>query len=225
MTERLEPMIRQASASTDSGLLIVLTVIMAAAMLCAPVIRRIEGIYFRQLFRSHREAQPGEKTLGERLVVSLALLQTLVFEALMLYCCLGSEAMPPLASLAGLLVLTAGLFAAQMAAYGLTGYAFASADEAHSWRTAALLMQALTGYLLVIPAMGALFYPDYLVLFATIGAMAYISCRIPLIISEFRIFYTTPASLFYFFLYLCTSEIVPLIAVWGLSGMFSSLFC
>lgn len=222
---RIEPIIRQAAAASDSALLIVLTSVMVVAFLCAPTLSRIVGSFLKQLFRSRREALPGEKTFGERLVVMMALVQTLVFEALAIYCARGAAEMPPLASLAGLTVLTAGLFFVQFAGYRLVGYAFTSTEETHLWQSAFLLTQASLGFLLIIPAMGALFYPQLLVPFLIAAGAVYVACRIPLYIREFRIFYSSPASLFYFFLYLCTLEIVPLIALWALSGIFDTLFC
>lgn len=225
MTRGIEPLLRHPSAAADSALLVMLTAIMVAGLLCMPTLTRIATNFLRGLFRSHREAMPGEKTLGERLVVIVAITQALVFEALMLYCCLGAKTMPPLASTAGLMLLTLGLFCYQFAGYTLTGYAFTTPENSRIRQSAFMLTLAMSGPLLVIPAMGALFYPDLLGLFVTLGAIVYVACRIPLFINEFRFFYTTPASLFYFFLYLCALEIVPLAAVWTLADTMSSLFC
>lgn len=222
---RIEPIIRHSGAASDSALLLVLIAVMATAFLCAPTLSRIVGSFLRQLFRSRRETLPGEKTLGERLAVVIALIQTLVFEALIIYCARGAAGMPPLTSVGGLTLLTSGLFFVQLFGYRLVSYAFTSTEESHLWQSAFLLTQASLGFLLIIPAMGALFYPELLLPFLITAGVVYAACRIPLYISEFRIFYSSPASLFYFFLYLCTLEIVPLIALWALSGIFDTLFC
>lgn len=225
MPSPIEPALRTAAASADSALLTALLAIIIVSGLCAPVMTRIVADYFKQLMRSHHQAQSGEKTLGERLVVIVGLLQTVVFGALLLFCALGAAERPPLASLAGLTLLTTLLLTGQLTGYRLVGYAFASTEESHSWLSAFLTTQALCGYLLVIPAFGALFYPSLTFAFAIAAGVVFVACRIPLFISEFRIFHTDNLSLIYFFLYLCTLEIVPLLAVWSLAGVFSSLFC
>jgi len=221
----IEPLLRAPVAANDSALLIVLTAVMVANFFCAPTLSRIAGQFFKQLFRTRREALPGEKTIAERIVVALAVGQMLTFEALTLYCACGAAGMPPLASLGGLLILVGALLAVQTVGYALTGYAFADAEQTRLWLSAFMVTQAVAGFMLIIPALGALFYPRLLTLFLCLAGAVFIGCRIPLYIREFRIFYTSSASLVYFFLYLCTLEIVPIIAVLSLAGTFSSLFC
>lgn len=222
----LEPILRPPSAANDSALLLTLMAILAVNLLLAPTLLRLARMFFKQLMRTHREALPGERTLGERLVVIVGVVQTLVFEALMLYCAAGADEMPPLASVGGLSLLTLALFATQYCGYALTGYAFApSGEDTRTWLAAMLITQACAGFLLIIPAMGALFYPGLLGAFVATGTAIYIAGRLPLYIRGFRIFYTSPASVVYFFLYLCTLEIVPVIGVLSLTGFFSSLFC
>lgn len=225
MLAAVDPIIRTAAARADSPLLTVLLAVIVVSCLCAPVMSRIVAAYFKQLVRSHHQAQSAEKTLGERLVVILGLLQTVAFGGLLLFCALGAGERPPLASLSGLTLLAALLLTVQLIGYRLVGYAFASSEQSHSWQSAFLVTQALCGYLLVVPAFGALFYPSLITVFAIIAGVVYVGCRIPLFISEFRIFHTDNLSIIYFFLYLCTLEIVPLLAVWSLAGVFSSLFC
>ena len=224
-TAGIEPVMRTPMASNDSALLLSLIVVFAANLLLAPTLIRAVRVFFKQLMRTHHEGMPGEKTLGERLVVISGVIQTLIFEALLLYCACGADRMPPLAAMAGLLLLTLTLFGVQYVGYALTGYAFTSGENTRLWLSAFLLTQACAGFALAIPAMGALFYPRYLDTFLLIGIALYILFRIPLFIRELRIFYTSPGSIFYFFLYLCTLEIVPFIGVLAFVNFFSSLFC
>ncbi|MCM1309795.1 MAG: DUF4271 domain-containing protein [Bacteroides sp.] len=181
--------------------------------------------FFKQLFSTHREAIPGEKTLGERLVVVFGVIQTLVFEALLLYCACGADVMPPLASVAGLALLTMLLFAMQYCGYAVTGFTFSSGENTRLWLSAFMITQACAGLPMAATALGSLFYPRYITLFIVIGLIIYIAARIPLYIREFRIFYSSPASIFYFFLYLCTLEIVPFIGALAFTNFFSKLFC
>lgn len=218
-------MLRPPVAANDSALLLTIVVIFAVNLLLAPTLIRTVRVFFKQLMRTHRESMPGENTLGERLVVLSGVIQTLIFEALLLYCACGADRMPPLAALAGLSLLTLLLFVVQYVGYSLTGYAFTSGDNTRIWLSAFLITQACAGFALAVPAMGALFYPRYLDAFLLVGIAIYILFRIPLFIRELRIFYTSPGSVFYFFLYLCTLEIVPFIGVIAFANFFSTLFC
>lgn len=225
MLAAIEPTLRLRGASSDSALLTVLMGVFIVSALCAPTMGRIASTYIKQLFRSHREFLPGEKTLGERLIITIGLVQTVVFEGLILYCALGASGRPPTASLAGVALLCALLFAVQLVGYRLVGYAFAAPDESQAWQSAFFITQGICGYLLVIPAFAMLFYPNLMLPFLISAGVIFAAYRIPLYISEFRIFHTGNLSVIYFFLYLCTLEIVPLLAVWSLAGAFSSIFC
>lgn len=226
MTEQgIQPLLRPQIAATDSTLLLILVVVLAINMLLIPTLTRNVKLFFKQLLRTHREAVPGEKTFNERLVVIFGVIQTLIFEALLLYCACGANMTPPLFSLTGLLILTTMLFAVQYCGYTLTGYAFASTEDTRVWTSAFLITQACAGFPFALTAFGALFYPVYLPAFLIAGLSIYILFRIPLYIREFRIFYTSPASIFYFFLYLCTLEIIPFIGVLAFANFFSKLFC
>lgn len=221
----IEPLMRPALAATDSALLTLLCAVIIVNLLCAPNLVRIAGNFFKQLFRSHRGAMAGEKTLGERLVVSAGTVQAMLFLALTLYCACGATQIPPIAAVCGLLVLVCALYLFQAAGYLLVGYAFSTPDNTRLWLSAFQITQAAGSFMLIIPAMAALFYPAFMVPFVAIVGVIYIATRIPLYIKEFSFFYTSPASIVYFFLYLCALEIVPLIAVWSLADVFSSLFC
>lgn len=221
----MEPTLRIVPAASDSALLASLAAVMAVGLFCLPTLRRILTDMLRRLFRRNRNATTTELTLSERLVVGVGIGQTLVFEALTLYALTGATARPPLAAMGGLLILAAALFGVQLAGYAATGYAFADAEATRSWLYVFILSQVLTGYLIVVPALGALLYPALSVWFIAAAGVCYLLCRILLYIRAFGIFYTDFGSIFYFFLYLCTLEIVPLLLVRAVSPFFSTLFC
>lgn len=222
----LDAELRPVPAGTDSALLAALIAVAVVGLFCAPTLRRLLGDLLKRLLRKRADSQTGELTLGERMMVGIGLLQTLVFEALTLYCLAGAAARPPLAALAGLIVLAAAVMAVQAAGYRAVGFAFApTADDSRSWLFTFALSQVACGYLLVIPAFGALLYPALAPWFIGLAGIAYLGCRILLFIREFGIFYTNLGSLFYFFLYLCTLEIVPLLLAWVMATRFSALFC
>lgn len=221
----MEPTLRIVPAASDSALLAALAAVMTVGLFCLPTLRRILIEMLRRLFRRNRNATATELTLSERLVVAVGMGQTLVFEALTLYALTGASARPPLAALAGLIILAAAMFCVQLAGYAATGYAFADAEATHSWIYVFILSQVLAGYLLIVPAMGALLYPDAAGWFIAGAGVCYLLCRILLYIRAFGIFYTDFGSIFYFFLYLCALEIVPLLLVRAVSPLFSTLFC
>lgn len=225
MIEGIEPSLRFVAPAGDSALLAVLIGLIALNLLLAPTLIRSAMVLFKQLFSTRRETLPGERTFTERIVMTCAVGQTIVFEALMLYCLCGADETPALASLGGLCLLTLMLFLVQTVGYALTGYAFSNGDNTHAWLSTFFISQAVTGFPLALTALCSLFYPRFSGLLFICGSIVYILGRIPLYIREFRIFYTMPASLFYFFLYLCTLEIAPLIGVLAFSGLFSTLFC
>lgn len=223
MVERFEPAVRRIAAGSDSALLTVLLAVLIISAFCAPVVSRLVSNYFRQLFRSNREPLAGERTFSERLAVIICLIQTIAFEGLLLFAAMGAHTDSPLPVFSGLAALCALLMLVQLVGYRLVGYAFANAEETHRWQSAFLITQSLLGYLLAVPAFGVLFYPSEFWTFWGISMGFYALCRIPLFISEFRIFKTDKFSLLYFFLYLCTLEIVPLLAIWRLAEFFSTL--
>lgn len=221
----IEPLLRTAQSGSDSGLLALVMGCFIVNALLFPILMRLWRSFFRQLLRQRSDALPGERTSSERFVLAISLVQTLVFEGLALYCLTSPGASRPLASMLGLTTLALLLLGVQTAGYLAVGYAFATPAETRTWLRAFFTSQSLAGYLLIIPSMGALFYPQYSHAFLIGAAAAYALCRILFYIKGFTFFYTSPASLFYFFLYLCTLEMVPLAIVASLTSIFSALFC
>lgn len=111
--------------------------------------------------------------------------------------------------------LCAVLYVFQWSACAAVGYAFAVQPIAgmRSFLGAFSSTQSVLGPLLLLPALGALFYPGMAMAFIYCGIGLFVLMRIFFHIKAFRIFYSGPLSLFYFFLYLCTLEILPLIAL------------
>lgn len=221
MTERIDPTLRATLGDVDSALLCVVLGCFVVNALLFPTLLRLWRAFFRQILRPRSDVQQAERTSSERVVMAISLVQTVAFEALALYCSTSSHGF---ASYCGLLVGAAALMIVQIAGYECVGFAFSSPAETRSWLRAFFASQSLLGYLLIIPALGALFYPSAATAFLIAAGVVYVACRILFYIKGFAFFYTSPASIFYFFLYLCTLEIVPLAVVWSLTGFFSTLF-
>lgn len=225
METGIEPILRPIPSSEDSGLWALLLGAVIVGLFCFPVFRRLINEFLKQLFRHRGNVLGVETTLGERLVVAASVCQLLIFEALALYSMTGAGARPPLAAVGGLILLAAVVFFVQLIGYKAVGYAFSSSEETDSWLRAFLLTQGLAGYMVVIPVLGAFIYPEWMTAFILVSAVIFVWCRILLYIREFGIFHTNAASIIYFFLYLCTLEIVPLLLVWAVTPTFLTLFC
>lgn len=211
----MEFALRAAVPARDSGLLTGLLTVFVVSCFCAPTVWRLAADYFKQLFRSKREGFTYERTFGERLVLIAGLVQTVVYEGVLLFSVNAADSLPALIRIVG---LCAALLVLQLAAYRLVGYAFSTADDTRLWQSAFLITQASLGYMLAIPAFAAVFYPRAAAAWFSVGAVIFGLFRIPLYISEFRIFKTDNLSIFYFFLYLCSLEIVPLLTLWQISA-------
>lgn len=111
----------------------------------------------------------------------------------------------------------------QAAAYSLTGYVFASKVTARMWMKGFNASQTLLAFMLFIPALVVLFNPAASAAVAAFAAAAYVLARLIFICKGFRLFFVDFGSLSYFILYLCTLEIVPLVALYRLAVWFDSL--
>lgn len=101
----------------------------------------------------------------------------------------------------------------QTAAYHILGYVFTSKANTSLLLKGFNASQALLGLMLLPIVILLLVYPTYANTFITLFAFCYILCRIIFIIKGFRIFYTNYSSIFFFILYLCSGEIVPLLVI------------
>lgn len=222
----IEPIPRVIDPASDSGLLCIILGSIVISAFIFPTLMRLWQGFFKQLVRPHSEMMQMERTFNERAALFISLLQTIVMEGVALFCISATSASTPnpMASFGGVVSLAAILLLAQLGAYLAIGFAFSTPTATQSWIRSFLTTQSLAGYLLIIPALGSLFYPNSAGVFLSICAIIFFACRILFYIRSFAFFYTSPASLFYFFLYLCTVEIVPISAVWSLKGLFFNAF-
>ena len=225
----IEPTLRVIDPATDSGLLCIILGSLVVNAFVFPTLLRLWRLFFKQLIRPHSDMMQAERTINERAAMVISLLQTVIMEGLILYCTFASQTsdMPHaavVASFCGVTALAAILLVAQLGAYCLIGFAFSTAAATQAWIRSFLATQSLAGYLLIIPALGGIFYPAFAGTTLTVCIIVFCLCRILFYIRSFAFFYTSPASLLYFFLYLCTVEIVPLSVVWSLKGLFFNAF-
>ncbi|MCM1505107.1 MAG: DUF4271 domain-containing protein [Muribaculum sp.] len=113
-----------------------------------------------------------------------------------------------------ILLLTGAYYVWQILAYNLIGYVFADRSLTDQWMQGFYASQGLLGFLLLIPALLGLFYPASIKIVVLISILLYVAARIMFICKGFRIFYHNSFSLVYFILYLCSVEIIPIIAIY-----------
>ena len=173
-----------------------------------------------------RENAFDEHTANEKRVVLLMMIELCVVEGLLFFLWLGGntatvaadQARPMASTILALTGLAGGFLIFQFAACMTVGYAFTDRLRASLWRKGLNASAMLLGVCLAAPALLALFYPALTSKMLIVAAILYILSRICFISKGFRIFYTNFPSLLYFILYLCTLEIIPVIAVTSLAA-------
>lgn len=93
------------------------------------------------------------------------------------------------------------------------GYTFTTPQNASQWRHTLNASQVVLGIGLIIPATLSVISSDNPTWIYVVGLILYISVRICYIFKGISFFYSNLLSYFYFILYLCALEIIPVIAV------------
>lgn len=220
----LMPSPRQILPGYDSGVLAMLVGAFLLAAIGLIGAKRLWKAFFRGLAHSgpsESAAASAEITTGERFSIIASLIQTFVCEGLMIFAALHYGHHIPLTPpvyfkcAAFCTLLCALLFLVQRCGYAVTAYTFAPRPtvDVKAWLRAFSATQSMLGVALLLPAIGTLFYPIAAMTLVWVGAALYVAARILFIIKGFRIFYVNGFSVFYFFLYLCTLEIMPVGAI------------
>lgn len=219
----IEPLMRPLQPGFDSG---VLSLIVLTFILSAVAFRYVRAVW-KQFFdglaarRRTDRFDSGERTNSERWGLGVMLAQGFLFEGLLIFAWLySSGGIPPgshyfFRDAALLTAMCALLFVVQWCGMALTSLAFAerpSADTSEALR-ALTAAQSLAGPLLIIPALGAMFYPNAVMVLVYCGLGGYLLLHAMCQVKVFRIFYSGPASIFHFFLYLCMLEFLPVAAL------------
>ncbi len=216
----LEPQMRNLLPGYDSGVLTLIVVAFLAMVVGFRALRRLGSIFFAELVQGHDSAKvAGEHTTSENWSVAAMLVQTLICEGLMLFSSLfvsGHLSFASQSAYTQMALVAVGIaavvFFIQLIGYITVGYAFApTPDDSGAWVRAFCTTQAMMGMFLLVPTIGAMFYPKVAPLLLWLGVGFYVAFRMAFIIKSLRIFYDQIGSLFYFFLYLCTLEMLPLV--------------
>lgn len=192
------------------------------AIAAFPTVTRLWRKFLSSLTRHNDKLPAAERTLGDRLSQIAALMVCCLMWGILLYCVAlrmrgGNLALGPGAGVA-LTAAGAGLVVIiQFVGFRIVGYAFSTTANAQAWTRALTATLSMLGYWMLIPALGALLFPARAYAFLWVGVAFYLIFRSFLWIKCFRIFYDSIFSIFYFFLYICTLETVPLLIPVGIA--------
>ena len=216
---------RPISPATDSGILAILMAVFVLVALNMRHVRRIFSSLPQDLLSVRRRNNAfDEHTANESRVMGLMLLGTCAFEGLLLFLWLGrvnadTTSTGVFLTVMALIGLMLAYYIFQLAACLVVGYAFTDTLNTNLWRRGLNASTAILGIALTLPTMIALFYPALTTNMLIVAASLYILSRCCYIYKGFRIFFTNFLSLFYFILYLCTLEIVPVIALCAIASV------
>ena len=219
------PATRQAMPLTPSPLhdtpsmLLLLAGLLAVALNYRSGCKYIQNLGHYMFSTRRRENLFEDHTFNETKMLASLIFNTCVVEGLVIYHAV-LQLMPAMApSLQGsvfthVLVFTAlalMFYCAQWLAFKVVGYTFSDKVGAKLWMDGFKSTQSLMGLLLLPVLVLLMLYPGHAVTLLIIAATLYFSVRIIFIYKGFRIFYSNFPSIFYFLLYLCTLEIVPIV--------------
>lgn len=208
-----QPVERPALPANNSAVLLMLVTI----MLAIAVVMRHSRRYFKSAVQSiitvrMRENAFDEHTINEDAIVVTLNVAAAFSMATILYTSIGTSSATT--SYMQMLALTSGFIVAQYAMYALIGYTFASRNMASQWIQGFNATQCYVGIGLMFPAAAIMFYPGAYAAIGIIAACIYAVSHILFICKGFRIFFDNIFSLVYFILYLCSSEIIPVLLVY-----------
>lgn len=206
----------------DSIILTVMLAMFIVMGLNAPHIRHIVSTFFTDLV-SHRQRAnifDDHSTAADTRILLLMLLQTSVMEGIMLAGWSGGTDISSYALNAAILSGVATAFNIfSYAACATVGYVFTSPQNAGLWRHTLNASQCVLGIALLIPAAVSSIWPGNPIWIYIVGLAMYILVRICYVFKGISFFYSSPFSIFYFILYLCALEIIPVIAVGSVALM------
>lgn len=198
--------------NTPLTALLIGTLVLAA--INAPLLRHALSTYSKRLWSTRARMNAFDET--HSVSTPIAILLTLIFVffgGIVLY---NLPGIPETSSLFGVIISMGILlvyYLFQYCAYSLIGYVFATPDNRRQWVEGFSAVHAFTGLFLIIPALMMLFISQWHGILVMTSLIIYFFGRLVFIGKGFRVFYTNFSSLFYFILYLCTLEIIPVLFI------------
>ena len=181
----------------------------------------IENFFHYMFSTRRRENLFEDHTVNETSIQVALIANTCIVEGFLIYLAvlllrpsmataLQANVFPHIAAFCGLAAL---FYGAQWLAYKVLGYTFSDKEGTKLWLDGFKATQSLLGLLLVPVLMLVMSYPAHGKMLFMVAALLYLVARLIFIYKGFRIFYSNLTSVFYFILYLCAVEIVPLVII------------
>ena len=202
---------------------IILSVILALFVIMglnASHLRHIVSTFFADLLshRSRANIFDVHNTASDTRIILLMLVQTSIFEGILLAGWSSTVATSDMAyaSRAGILSAIAAIFNLfSYIASSTVGYVFTTPQNASLWRHTLITSQGILGISLLIPTTVSVLWTDNPAWIYISGISLYILMRMCYIYKGISFFYNNILSSFYFILYLCALEIIPVIVAIG----------
>jgi len=209
---------RPVTPGADTGILAMVVMLLVLVGLNMRHVRRLFRTITQDLWSVRRRANAfDDHTVKETRTIVILLLQLCVFEGILLFLWLGEtgpatrDVFLPVGKLA---CLAMGFYLFELLACTTVGYVFTDRVNAVLWRRGLNASSVMLGITLTVPTLVSLFYPSVTTVMLWLSAGLYIMSRLVHVAKGFRIFYNNFPSLLYFILYLCTLEIIPVIAIY-----------
>lgn len=212
----VEPAERDTSGAANPGIIAIAALMAVIALWSLRDFGRVARKWWTGLVKEHtgRENIFDERGAGDiRLSILLSLLGVSGISLLLSLFVTKSENLDMLA-FGKVFGITSIAYIYVLVGLHLVGYAFADPLGHRQWLEAHTGGFCVLSLLLVIPVLVGLFNPQEINTVMVISSALYILSRILFIIRGFRIFHTNFYSYFYFILYLCTLEIIPVLATY-----------
>jgi len=224
-----EPIARINHPGHDSGIMTLIAITFILVSFSYKYYRRMLSTYGQDLWNVRNRANAfDEHTSNEHSVIAILIFQLCVYAGILISAKLNTiiPINPDKIMLTTCCMMgTYGLFYLfQLAIYSIVGYVFTDKNGATQWIKGFNASHIFLGFSLIIPTMLSIFYPTTTGAMIVIATILYVIARLTFIFKGFRIFYKKVHSLFYFILYLCTLEIIPIIFAYGIAQIiFNSL--
>ncbi len=224
-----EPQSRTNHPGHDSGIIIILSITFLLVAFNYSSYRRLLSTYSQSLWNVRRRANAfDDHTTNERSLIAILIFQLCVYVGILLSAKISTiipinpdKILITTYSMMGVYGL---YYLFQLTSYSIVGWVFSDDGGLSQWIKGFNASHIFLGFALIIPTLISIFYPTTTEVMLTIAIILYVIVRLMFIFKGFRIFYNNLYSLFYFILYLCTLEIIPIFFVYGIAQkIFDSL--
>lgn len=200
----------------STALSLLLMVMLVVLCLNGQAVRRALKSYSHELIgvRRRRNVFDDERTVPLPVAALLAV-NLIVFGGIVLYNIPRLPAQQSFAGVCAAMAVTAIYCIFRYVAYEAVGYVFATPDGRRQWLDGFLASEAYTGLMLIVPAFLLIYRPEWHSVLIIVSLSVICVARLLFIAKGVRIFYVNLRSLLYFILYLCSLEIIPLLALFG----------